>query len=522
MKMGEHGHRLETVLALALLGAGCGARSDLLEQLQTETSGVGSGGGGFAGRGGNVGQGGTFSAGGKLGGGGAPIVAGTPGIAGSGAGGEPSACQLSLQDCATPGEPTCKGERAACSGTVAHYARFDSTQESHVNDVAVGRDDHIAITGFHTGTTTLGSFEVTVSPSLLAGQQAFVASFDEKRSVEWVYVDEGLVSTQGISLELAPNGDAVMQARHLYTSSTGASLMRLTSSGLTQWREDWGPGGDRLVPTSLGMDNDGRVWAGGFFQGELRYPGSALTSKIEGEGYLLQADGEGRLLQAFRALPSGWYRGAVESIAVDDEDSVFAVGRGEDEKHVYASFLQKFSASEEPAWEILYPSPLALTSVVVDRLMRVTVVGSFDSSFEYGNAHFQSTGNDLWMAQYSRDGVLLWQKSCAGRAYPDAVAVDAFGNLIVAGHGTRLLVDGQELVSPQSANKTFAFALKLRDSGADVWARKMDGEVLWEAAKTNSAGQIWLAGAFIDAISLDDDTLLSSPRYTGLLVLLNP
>lgn len=522
MRMGKHGRGLAAGTT-ALLCAACGGRSDLLEPFQSEISsraGAGAGGGGantFGGRGGTVNQGGTFATGGSAG---TPSISGMPGTAGNGQAGETSTCLLSVLDCATKNEPECEGSRQPCTGRIDGFERLDTTQYSYIADIASGRDDRVAVTGYHVGMTAFGPLVITSEPTPTQphGQRAYVASFDRDEAIEWVTPDDGAVESHGVSLALAPNGDTLLETQHIYSNTTGASLIRLSALGEELWRIDWGTAGT-LTQRGLAVDNDDRSWLGGNVQGPLEYPPITLGAAGRADGYLIQVDDQGEPLRAMLLTPEPLTRSEVSNLVVDDEDSVLVVGAAWNDHGDYINMLRKFSAGGELLVERNFGRTLVLGHVVVDRLMRFTLVGSFSGTFENEGERFQTVSSALWVAQYSRDGDFLWQKTYGGRASVTAATVDPSGNIIVVGRGPQLTV-GKEVLMPDQ-DGDFAFALKLRPDGTDVWVRKIDGSARFPGATTDSTGTVWLAGTFSDRVWLGDNEQ-SSSSDTGLLVRLSP
>jgi hypothetical protein len=163
---------------------------------------------------------------------------------------------------------------------------------------------------------------------------------------------------------------------------------------------------------------------------------------------------------------------------------------------------------------------LTLRSVLVGDTLRVSVVGSFKGVFVNEGLRFGADSEDLFIAQYSRDGELLWQKTYAGQLEATAATVDSLGNLIVAGFGSRLVFGARTLV-PEHDTKTAAFVLKLRPDGSEIWAQMLDGGATLRAAATDASGRIWLVGKLEGRAWLGSDALSSAGSY-GLLVRLNP
>jgi len=146
-------------------------------------------------------------------------------------------------------------------------------------------------------------------------------------------------------------------------------------------------------------------------------------------------------------------------VAVDAEGNIFATGGGD---NVYTS---KHSPEGQLRWMKSYADPAGLTDIgkkiVVDQAGRAYVV-----------AHSQKTteNNDLLVIAYNNIGIHRWiyRYSGAGQANETAadIAVDAFGNVIVAG------------VETNEAGDLDGVVLKL----------DADGNLLWEWHLTDSKG----------------------------------
>ncbi|RYZ03432.1 MAG: hypothetical protein EOO73_27950 [Myxococcales bacterium] len=497
--------------------AACGARSGLLDPLQSEISGE-SGSGGSGGSGGAAAGGSAASTGGKVGGGAASasgkVGGGGAGVAGSGQAG---ACSLPLEDCLAVEQPECPGLRPRCEGRIEFHEVFETNGYSYVNDVATGPSGRAAITGYHFGETFFGSRHFTTD-SFPGGRRevAFVVSFDTAHALEWVYQDPE--QSHGVALAFAANGDALVHARHLAPSPTGAGIFPVNTLGQQLWRKDWGT--SNLVPVGIAVDNDGHVWSTGNVYGRLGYPGSDLDAPTAQQGYLLQTDSAGTLLQELFITPPSYGVSNVLDLQLDAEDAVITIGEGDTTDGRFSSFIRKFSASGAPLLLKELEAPLQLSRVVVDRRRRITLVGSFQGTFEHEGSRFESDVPTLLVAQYSSEGELLWRKTYAGPLEPTAAAVDRFDNLIIAVAGSALALRDRLLV-PEHGSSEAAFVLKLRADGSEVWARKLDGAVTLRGAATDASGRIWLGGNFDGEAWLDED-VLSSPNTTGLLVQLSP
>lgn len=521
----EVGTKLSVVFAAALSMA-CGGRSGILEPFESEASGgsASASGSGASPSVGGAGQGGTFSTGGSVPVAGSRPIAGMPPVAGMSGVAGGSSCMLSVLDCATPAEPECSGAREPCRGTLACLRSIGSTQLAAVNDVAPGRQRGATITGHHVGTTQFDDRALTSRPSITQpfGQQAFVAALGDSCDVRALYGDPSPTEAGGISVKQANEGDVVLQTAHVY-SITATSLIRLSGDLQQRWRQDFGID-PHLRPSSLAVDDDDRIWASGEFTGLLDYPGSTLNSPGTRSGFVLQVESDGLFRRAFAPSPSSWPYGSASTLAVDHERSVLVGGQGDIDPLTQGSYLRKFTSSGQFVFEKLYEGPFQLKKVLVDELSRVTVVGEHQGPFETEGQVFGGQGaSNLFLAQYTSEGALVWKKSY-GETVVDAAAVDPSGNLLVTGRTSRLVLGAKELTSQHGTelgDPSFGFVLKLRADGTDVWASTMDGQVRWASVSVSHSGQVWLAGSYLKKIWIED-VELESPTTAGLVARLNP
>jgi hypothetical protein len=513
--------RVSVAVALGAAIAGCGARSGLLEPFRDEVQAGGRSGSGFGGTSATTaGQGGRFPSGGFPSISGTASISGAAAIAGGGAGGVPATCRLSLSDCAGPSEPECATERPACSGEPDFNERVNSGEGAYLSDVVVDREGRVVVAGYGLGTTRVAeSSIVSPHPGI---PQGLAASFTNDGGLQWLYGDSASES-RGVSVEPAPNGDTVLQLVRTNAGTNAGSLLRLNGAGQVALREDWGNTGF-TQPTALAMDNDGRTWSAGFFFNQLDYQGGGVTVGTSPVGYLLQVDPLLAMLQLRALTPDVSPNAKLTAMVVDDEDHVLALGEVTSPSLGFSGFLQKRGSDGELVFEKRYAPELAVRSVVVDRNMRSTVFGHFITSFENEGQRFATKDTGLFLAQYARDGELMWQKSYDGVSFASAAAVDPNGNLILAGYSTKIVMANRTLVAEHTgypAAPGFGYVLKLRADGTEVWAENIDGNLGPTAVAADNAGQVWVVGSFDGQIWLGNASI-SINRTVGMLFRLRP
>ncbi len=85
-----------------------------------------------------------------------------------------------------------------------------------------------------------------------------------------------------------------------------------------------------------------------------------------------------------------------------------------------------------------------------------------------------------------------------------------------------LTIEDTVVETPPGPPGYSALLLKLRPDGKKVWVRSVEGDVLLRGVATNDAGEIWLAGAFAQQISISSTDVVSDAARQGLLLKLTP
>lgn len=398
-------------------------------------------------------------------------------------------CSLSVGDCRLPSEMRCADTHNVCNGNLTQ-AQWRDANAVYINDLAVSASGRLALAGRFRGTLDFGgdSQPLVSVETGETGTDAFVVSIDASGAAQWSYAYSRNAADDATGLHFAPNGDLVVQGR----DATGVFVQRLDVSGEVVW-SDWNA--STVIETGgVGVDNDGRILLGGNYSGVLNLAGAQLTRETR-SGYLIKLDGNGDLIWAADTIPAEWTSASAADLAVDDEDNIVVVGSGVRSDSTPGAFIQKITSNADAFVATLLPAQLSLRSVAVDRNMRVVAAGTFQGKLSYGGqVHEVSAGSsaDVWVAQYTRQGELGWQKAFASGtlgASVDSVAVDPFGNVVVAGNGLDL-VSG--LPNP---SLEMLYALKLRPDGSFAWAQRFDPFSAHSVLGIDNRSNIWLAGS---------------------------
>ena len=153
--------------------------------------------------------------------------------------------------------------------------------------------------------------------------------------------------------------------------------------------------------------------------------------------------------------------------------------------------------------------------VVVDLQGNGIVVGEFVGTVDFGGGALTSAGQaDIFVAKYDSQGQHVWSKRF-GAASMDggrAVAVDASGNIYVAGDFAGAVDFGGGVLVSKSAAAADVFVAKYAPTGGHVWSKAFGGfgSDDAEGIAVDSQGNVFLTGTFRDAVDFGGGALTSA------------
>lgn len=149
----------------------------------------------------------------------------------------------------------------------------------------------------------------------------------------------------------------------------------------------------------------------------------------------------------------------------------------------------------------------------------VVAMGFFEGTINLGGEALSSQGSfagtepawSIFVARFDDGGGHVWSKRYGGPgvAKPQAVAVDAKGNVFIAGGFTNTISFGSTTLT--SAGGTDAFIAALDDKGVAKWAYRYGdaGEQIANAVAVDSRGDVSFAGALAGAADFGGGALTS-------------
>jgi hypothetical protein len=158
-------------------------------------------------------------------------------------------------------------------------------------------------------------------------------------------------------------------------------------------------------------------------------------------------------------------------------------------------------------WAKLFGAALDQSAhgVAVDRDGNVFVAGALFGALDLGGGALTSAGDaDAFVAKLDRNGKHLWSKRFGdtGTERALAVAVDAAGNVFIAGHASSAVdLGGGPLVSQGGFD---AFVAKLDPDGAHLWSKSYGSSTNENASSiaVDASGDVVLAGGYTSTLDL--------------------
>jgi len=323
--------------------------------------------------------------------------------------------------------------------------------------------------------------------------------------VAW-WRDIGWIRQFGTSGRDQASGVAVDTSGNIYVAgTTGGALLGQTSSGGYDafarkyddsgnevWTMQFGTSADDGA-SGVAADASGNVYVAGGTDGTL----PEQSSSGSWDAYVRKYDGAGSELWTMQFGTST--DDIAFSVAVDISGNIYVAGTtggalpGQTSSGGYDAFVRKYDDSGNEIWTMQFgTSGLAYAyGVAVDAPGNVYVAGIISGALP---GQTSSGGYDAFARKYDDSGNEIWTKQFGGTlAYDVAygVAVDASGNVYVTG-----LPEGA-LPGQTSSGGYDAFARKYDDSGNEVWTKQFGTSANDEASSVavDASGNVYVTGA---------------------------
>ncbi|MFM7148933.1 MAG: hypothetical protein ACKO23_03735, partial [Gemmataceae bacterium] len=314
-----------------------------------------------------------------------------------------------------------------------------------------------------------------------------------------------------------PRGPSAFNLTSSSSSATDIFVAKYDPFGAMIWAKGFG---GSLYDEGYGVitDNDGNVYATGYFQGTVSFGGSSLTSEGVSDAFIIKlsgADGSTTWAQHYWGYDTS-LNNYGEDLDVDIWGNVYTCGIYDGpygQTNPENMFLLKLDSAGNYLWygEFEGTGLSDASNVAVDEWGQVYFSGSFSNTMDFdmkaGDFNLTSRGKtDVFLAKYDTAGNFLWAESWGGteadRGY--ALILDGMANAYVSGS-----FQGTAQMDPANAGYTGPFALtslgqddiflnKFTDQGVIEWTVHNGGSGDDEGLSlaVDSRSQIYLTGSF--------------------------
>lgn len=438
-------------------------------------------------------------------------------------------------------DENCNGYR--CSEAIWGHSFGDAGYQLG-EQVAADADRNVVLIGSFEGSVDFGGGART-SAGL---KDVFVAKYRPDGGHLWSKRFGSAENQLGNGVAVDPDGGVLLTGSFDGAIDFGGGLM-LSSGQNDVFIAKLSPAGDLLWQKRLGdglkqdgkavaAGADGDVLACGSFLGAMDFGAGAVISAGDYDAYVVSFDRDGKLRWSARLGDAAAQY--CEGLAAAADGSVTITGSfkgtvtfgGQTLTSVsdLDSYVATLDKDGSPLWAVALAGPGAqqARSVAIGPDGGPVVAGYMSGVMNAGGATLSNAGAaDAFVVKLSSKGDYVWGHSYgdAGNQFADDVAVDAQGDVFVAGYFGGKIDLGGGLLGAVGAGTDDMFVAKLeRAAGEHVWSRRL-GDVMDQYARSvavSPAGDLYVSGHINGAVDLGGGIVKSQGNFDVFLARLEP
>lgn len=308
-------------------------------------------------------------------------------------------------------------------------------------------------------------------------------------------------------------------------AGSGMFIVKYDTNGNVVWAKK-AVGNDRIVSTTIAVDNAGSVYVGGSFSAasftmnSVTLTNSTASTAFQ-DGFAMKFDANGTAIWGKSyGVSSG--NDIVYDLIADSSGSIFVVGgRHNSVTNSRNLFVRKVTASGGGnLWfsEVSGSGFDFATDVTVDNSGNVYVTGIYESSsLTFGSTTLTNAGNyDMFVTKFASSGDVLWSKSIGNinNVVSEGIDVDSNGNLYLFGYfNSPTLTIGTTILNNIGSALSTYFVSKFDSSGNAIWAVRPNGGATTSSGanmQVDSEGNCFITGVYTTANMVFGATNLSN------------
>ena len=407
---------------------------------------------------------------------------------------------------------------------------YGSTGEQVPASVAVDGSGNIVLVGTFDGLLDFGG-------GALFGTRFYYVKFDADGNHLWS-AQNGSTFDRATDVAFDGSGNVIIIGTFQGTIDFGGGtiftnglkdifLAKLDPAGNHIWSFGFGDA-THQDGGAVAVDTSDNIVVVGSFEGGVDFGGGVLTSGGAADVYLAKFNSAGGHLwsQSF----GGPYFHYGQDVAVDGSGDVIITGEHGDSVDFGGgplsitgggdAFLAKFDASGNHQWSYGFGGILGGTErglgVTTDMSGNVIATGVFDDDIDLGGGVLVTAGDDdVYLVSFDAAGNHLWSNSFGGPGNErlglgKSVSTDSAGNIVLAGAFMQSIDFGGGMLT--STTFSDVFIAQLDPAGNHLWSDRFGGEShqLSDAVAATTTGDIVVTGRFVNDIDFGGGPLTSA------------
>jgi len=355
-----------------------------------------------------------------------------------------------------------------------------SNYHDFANDLALGNDNSLYLTGSIRGSSTFGN---------------------------------------GITLNTVGNTSDIFVSKH-------------NSSGLIQWAVSFGSSSQAEGANGIATDSDGYIYVIGYTDASISFGGTVISNNGPNNdaAFLLKLTHGGNVVWARKINATNFSR--PNSIKIDGSNNIFITGKYSELGAGDGFFITKYDTNGNQNWFNIYGMNIytkEVYSITSDNSGNLIFCGRYLSTITLGSITLTATNatldTDGFIAKADANGNILWARKITspgqGRDELTSVTTDSQNNIYVGGNvdSTAIVEDIIIPLSPSSKS----IIIKYTPNGTPVWIKTstQGWQENYNKVIVVNTNEIYLSGNFRESMRIDSFLVTSAGIHDNYLARLD-